>query len=106
MRERPGKFAPSLPDFAYAHSGYSIRNLFTIKQYAISEINVDFTVSVTMLHPSRSIVEGVFMRRLESGERERQPVGRRLRNPDRRAALGDTRQGHIAPGAARELIEA
>jgi hypothetical protein len=45
--------------------------LFTIKKYANSEIGLDFTVSVIMLRSSRSIVEGVFMRRLESGERER-----------------------------------
>src|SRR5262249_7064679 len=94
------------PDFASLHPGYGAAELFTTKKYTDSEIELDFTVSVTMLHPSRSIVEGVFMRRLESGERERQPAGRRLRNPDPRAALGDTRQGHIAPGAARELIEA
>ena len=51
--------------------GYSLRGLFTPKKYANSEIGLDFTVSVIMLRPSRSIVEGVFMRRLESGDRER-----------------------------------
>jgi hypothetical protein len=46
------------------------------------------------------------MRRLESGERERQPAGGRLRKPDPRAASGETLQGQIAPGAARSLTEA
>src|SRR5882724_7060856 len=55
---------------------------------------------------SRSIVEGVFMRRLESGDRERQPAGGHVRKPDPRAASGPTLQGHTAPGAARSLTEA
>jgi hypothetical protein len=46
------------------------------------------------------------MRRLESGDRERQPAGGRLRNPDPRAASGKIFQGQRAPGAARALIEA
>jgi hypothetical protein len=46
------------------------------------------------------------MRRLESGDRERQPAGGRLRKPDPRAASGETRQGQIAPGVARSLTEA
>jgi len=59
-----------------------------------------------MLGPSRSVDEGVFMRRLESGERERQPAGGHVRKPDPRAASGDTRQEQKAPGVARSLIEA
>jgi hypothetical protein len=42
-----------------------------VSLFTISEIVVDFTVSVIMLRSSRSTVEGVFMRRLESGDRER-----------------------------------
>ena len=43
--------ATSLPDFASLHPGYGAADLFTIKKYADSEIELDFTVSVTMLHP-------------------------------------------------------
>jgi hypothetical protein len=74
--------------------------------YLFSEIPLTSLVATLCFRPSRSIVEGVFMRRLESGDRERQPAGRRLRKPDPRAASGPTRQGQTAPGAARSLTEA
>ena len=74
--------------------------------YLFSETPLTSLLATLCSPPSRSIVEGVFMRRLESGDRERQPAGRRLRKPNPRAASGETFQGQRAPGAARALIEA